>query len=67
MSQNDQHFRIFCDLLVKIAPDLKKKIGFRFEKFQKMGVIWRQNFKFSEKLGLWVTAYNFCLKYGVFG
>ena len=43
------------------------KIGFRCEKFQKLGVIWRQNVNFPAKWGLCVTEHNFGKKYGVFG
>ena len=54
------------------------KIGFCCEKFQKLGIIWRQNVNFfSEKMpGLWVTekillknmgSLGDCKKYGVFG
>ncbi len=63
---------------MKIAPDLKKKIAFRYEKFQKSGFIWRQNFNFSEKMGALGDSTQFCekniwglgrdyKKYGVFG
>ena len=53
----------FCDLSVKIAPDLKKK-SFRYEKFQKLGVI----FNFSlKKWGLWVTVRNFVKNMGSLG
>ena len=36
------------------------KIGFRCEKFQKLGVIWRQNVNFSEKMGALGDSTQFC-------
>ena len=61
MSQNYQKFPKFCNLSVKIAPDIWRKNRFSSscEKFPKLGVISRLNFNFSEKLGSWVTAHNF--------
>ena len=38
------------------------KIGFRCEKFQKLGVIWRQNVNFSEKMGALGDSTQFCEK-----
>ena len=65
MSQNYQNFPKFCDLSVKVAPDLKfkEKIGFRFEKKIKNWASFGVKISiFLKKWGLWMTAHNFCGK-----
>ena len=67
MSQNYQYLPKFCDLSVKIAPDLKKKFGFRYKKIQLKIGRHLVTVKISNFLKKWGSLGGSVKIYGVFG